>query len=219
MKGEHPNKPATARSNPYTRYPRATLWLIRSGELAVDDVLVEIPSFYIGKHPITNEQYEAFRPEHRRSACALGDDDPVVEVSFEDARAYCEWYANLTGKYFRLPTVVEWEFACRGGDTRHDFFDETAKDADRYLWDQVNSSVARPVGLLEANPVGLHDMLGNVWEWTTAIHSTSTDRGPAPILKGGSFRTHRNEMVAAVQRSADPHLRADDIGFRILRLL
>ena len=97
---------------PYTRYPRATLWLVQEGDMpmggeapdAQPHFEVEVPSFYISRAPITNEQFEVFRPDHPREPSDAPDDAPVVNVSWEDAAGYCAWYAEFTGKPFRLPS-------------------------------------------------------------------------------------------------------------------
>ncbi len=192
----------------YTRVPRATLWLFRGGQWALggEGEPVDVAPFYIAKAPITNRQYEAFDPGHGRSPRSPGDDGPVVGVSLEDARAYCTWYAELSGKNFRLPTELEWEYACLWGEKGSALAPE---QADRLWWDRENSGGrAQDVEGKEANTGGIHDMLGNVWEWTDA-----------GVMRGGSFRTPRQEMGRSIRRLLDPTLRQDDVGFRILRLL
>jgi formylglycine-generating enzyme required for sulfatase activity len=63
---------------------------------------------------VTNVQFEAYAPEHRRSEASAADGDPATGVTFEDARAYCEWYGNLSRKPMRLPTESEWLYAQEG---------------------------------------------------------------------------------------------------------
>ena len=194
-------------STPYTRIPRTTLWLLRGDE--------NVRPFYIGKAPITNEEYEAFDPSHARPSSSPGDRDPVVQVSFREALDYCRWYAEASGKPFRLPSEIEWEFACRAGSRTRYFWGEDPGAGDAHLWDAENSGGrCHEVESKKANGFGIHDILGNVWEWTGSVS------GPDPaVARGGSFRTPRAELDCAVRLTLDPAERRDDIGFRIARFL
>jgi len=193
----------------YARHPRPILWLLREGRLTLRGASgapqeVEVRPFYLAKAPVTNAQYEAFDPSHRRAAPAPGDEDPVVEVSFHEATAYCAWYAEVSRKPMRLPTEIEWEYACRAGNGAPDV---AGADA----WSVENSSgQVRDPRLKRANPFGLWGMLGCVWEWTAAADETA-------VLRGGSFREPVRDLTCAARRRADPDLRADDVGFRIAR--
>jgi formylglycine-generating enzyme required for sulfatase activity len=222
----------------YTAQPRTTLWLVPEGELeivapaslSVPSFCVEVNPFYIGRSVITNAQYEAFDVSHERAPSSSGDDDPVTNVSFHDARGYCAWYSRVSGKRLRLPTEVEWEYACRGGTRTRTFFGDGLADADAYLWDRENSGgAAHPVESLKANPFGLYDMLGLVWEWTVSAYRADSiapgdggDDADAPgprVARGGSFRSSRAELHCGVRRAFDPDTRLDDVGFRIVRSL
>jgi formylglycine-generating enzyme required for sulfatase activity len=180
-----------ARAN-YTRYPRAILWLIRGGPT--------VKSFYLSKLPISNVQYEAFDGAFERAPSGSADDDPAVGIDFERARAYCAWYAEISRKKMRLPTELEWEYACRGpaGATNEPDIPHAGNSGDR-------------MPLLKktrTNASGLHAMLGGVWEWT--------DSG---VLRGGSYRTPAGKIGCALRLEVEPDYRADDVGFRIARTL
>jgi formylglycine-generating enzyme required for sulfatase activity len=199
----------------YTRYPRPILWLLREGELTFrgpdgkPGLTVGIPAFYISKTPVTNRQYEACDPGFVRLPVSSGGDDPAVGISYAQASDYCQWYARVARKEFRLPTEAEWEYACRGGTTSRYFFGTDATRADDYVWDSSNSGGrVRPPTDKKPNPFGLHGMLGGVWEWTGSR-----------VLRGGSFRVHREQMGSGVRRAGDPAARLDDVGFRIVRSL
>lgn len=193
----------------YTQVPRPTLWLVQGGEVVRDGALVEVGSFYIGKATVTNQQYEAYASGYPRSPLSPSNDHPAVGVSLADALGYCEWYSQLSGKRFRLPSEAEWELACSGSATTRYFFGDDPAAADPYVWHQANSGGhCQPVESSRANPVGLHEMLGNVWQWTAS-----------GALRGGSYRTALADIGSAVRRLESPHARLDDVGFRIVRSL
>jgi formylglycine-generating enzyme required for sulfatase activity len=222
----------------FTKVPRATLWLLPEDDFTMGGPYkdaqprfeAEARAIYIGKTVITNEQYEAFDPAHQRTALTSGDDDPVVNMSFFDAKAYCDWYAELAKKDFRLPTELEWEYACRGGNDSRYYWGDSPEDAARYICDSEEFNGQLPeLEALRANNAGLYDMLGTVWEWTSSLYL------PYPIVpgdgrddpgtpgeraaRGGSFKTHRSTMGSGVRLGLDPNQSYDDVGFRIVRFL
>ena len=195
-------------SVPYTRLPRPTLWLLRGD----DDR--DVRAIYISKSPITNEEYEAYDPAHARAACSPGDRHPVVNVTFDDAAGYCRWYAEASGKAFRLPSEAEWEFACRAGTSGRTFWGDDLAAGDPFVWDERTSGgTCQDIETRQANGNGLHDMLGHVWEWT------DTEAGADRVIRGGSFRTPRAELGCDLRDRVAPAVRRDDLGFRIVRFL
>ena len=218
----------------YTKVPRATLWLLRGSEFqagpAGEEFQVEVGAFYISKHLITNAQFEAFRPDHARGETSPRDDGPVVNVGFADALAYCAWYSMISQKTFRLPTEMEWEYACGTGQrTRYPWGEET-ESAPRFAWTRENSEgTCQQVGSLEANEAGLHDMLGNVWEWTGSLDypfpvrpgdgRDLLDATGLRVQRGGSFRDKIGTLSIGSRRSVGPESIRDDGGFRIVRSL
>jgi formylglycine-generating enzyme required for sulfatase activity len=216
----------------YLRLPRPTLWLVKGDtfEMGGDGpdesprFTVELGSFYLSKSPVTNEEYEAFAPGHERGPTAPGDRDPVVNVSFDDALEYCHWYAVASGKPFRLPTEAEWEHACRAGTRTRYFWGDDWSGGTRHV---QPADRCREVETLAANPFGLHDMLGNVWEWTASLlapypvveaDGRDDPERPGPrTIRGGSFRT--TEIGCAARGALDRGEKRDDLGFRIVRSL
>jgi formylglycine-generating enzyme required for sulfatase activity len=154
----------------------------------------------------------------------------VVNLSFEAANAYCHWYSKLTHKDFRLPTELEWEYACRGNAQTRYYWGDNAGNADAYLCDSVNFSdqIAR-LETKKANDFGLYDMLGSVWEWTSSLYlpypiETNDGRDELTgsglrVARGGSFKTHRNQIGCGVRNALDPSQGYIDVGFRIVRFL
>lgn len=189
---------------------------------------VEVEPFYLSKFPVTNEQFEAFDPGFERSGLSLEDSAPAVGVSWKMAEEYCRWYAKVSRKPMRLPTEVEWEYACRAGSAESTFFSDDLENADQYLWDASNSG-GRLRGAEEkkANGFGLFGMLGGVWEWTASPHRpypleatiSAVDEEEPRVLRGGSFRSLREDVSCSVRRSAHPADLVTDAGFRIAKSL
>lgn len=193
------------------------MWLVRGGEATIGGdadaaqpaFTVTVEPFYLSKLPITNIQFEAFDPAFDRDAHSVGHDDAAVGVDFAQARGYCEWYAGVSRKPMRLPTEVEWEYACRAETTSKYFFGDNLEDGDRYVWHAGNSAdVTPPLHKTRPNPFGLLSMLGGVWEWTAS-----------GVLRGGSYRTPLEDIGCGVRRACEPGHRAGDIGFRVARSL
>jgi len=196
----------------YTHYPRPLLWLIRGGELIVEGSAVEIEPFYISKSPVTNEQFEAYDPGFLRHDISPGDDDPAVGVSWHEAAAYCQWYAEIARKPMRLPTELEWEYACRAGSAGRYFWGDDESQLEDYVWHAGNSD-GRPHPLKEKgyNEFGLYGMLGGFWEWT------SEGDEERKVLRGGSFRTPAEEIDCRLRRLETPEAHLDDVGFRLVK--
>jgi eukaryotic-like serine/threonine-protein kinase len=169
------------------------------------------------------------RPEFnfRHIGVQQRDNDPVVNVSFEDALAFCRWLSKNEGRTYRLPTEAEWEYACRAGtETLWSFGDDPA-EGDEFEWVNTNSGL-RPnlVGQKLPNPFGLRDMHGNVYElcadwFDPAYYSQSPPedpRGP-PLgknraVRGGCFRvSYVNTRSAHRSPTTGPGVA---IGFRVV---
>ena len=109
-------------------------------------------------------------------------DQPVMLVAWEDAQAYAGWLSEVTGKKFRLPTEAEWEYAARAGsETRFPWGDDVGSgnancDECGSRWDDERTA---PVGSLPANAFGVHDMVGNLYEWVEDCGRYSYEGAPS----------------------------------------
>ena len=195
----------------YTHVPRTILWLVPGGVLPRSDSKEEpIDPFYLSKWPITNEQYEAFDSGYRRSELSRGDRKTALGITFERAKAYCDWYAEVSRKPMRLPSEGEWEHACRGGSAGKFFWGDDPSQADLYQWDADNWQGQLPAAdQKKANGFGLYGMLGSAWEWTAD-----------GVLRGGSFRTSRARVSCSVRQGGREHSdpgTLEDVGFRVAK--
>ncbi len=92
---------------------------------------------------------------------------PVIGASKLNARKFCDWLSKKTGRPYRLPTEAQWEYAARAGSSSMYYFGDDPARLGDYAWYEANSDYeTRKVGLKKPNDWGLHDMLGNVWEFT-----------------------------------------------------
>ena len=189
-------------------------------------------SFRMSETEITNAQFEEFMPEHRalrgKDGLSFEDDEAVVNVSYDDATAYCRWLSEKSGKDFRLPTEAEWEYACRAGTYTlfhtGDGLPESMQKNQKTERDLVSVSLA--TARSGPNGFGLYDMHGNVEEWCLdwygpypeadqtdpAGHSSGIYR----VTRGGSHNTPADFLRSANRSAAIPSDRHSQIGFRIV---
>jgi formylglycine-generating enzyme required for sulfatase activity/tetratricopeptide (TPR) repeat protein len=190
-------------------------------------------------------QFEASRLySWRNTGYPQADDHPVVNVSWEDAKAFCEWLSRTEGKTYRLPSEAEWEYACRAGTTTRYWSGDREEDllavdnvADAALKRKFPSiDAARgedgdlftvPVGKRRANPWGLFDMHGNVTEWCADLYGATLTGGRDPdgppngsqrVQRGGSWSDGPRDCRAARRPSRPPHSCNSSTGFRVVLL-
>lgn len=156
------------------------------------------------------------------------DDHPVVNVSWNDAVTFCEWLSEKEGVTYRLPTEVEWEFACRAGNQGQYCFGDQVTKLRTYAWFQgLGPRGPNPVGRKTANGFGVFDLHGNVWEWCDDWFLAYTTE-PSPGLadsdklidraaRGGSWNLPPRELRSAVRSYKTPDLFKYNLGFRVVR--
>ncbi len=183
--------------------------------------------FWIGRTEVTEGQWQKLMGMSVSGGIA-DSLKPVEGVSWNDAQAFCK-KLNETGMAgglkCRLPTEAEWEYACRGGTTGRFFFEGGVPTLGRYAWYGKNAhGGGQPVGQLEANPKGLRDMLGNVWEWCEdwyaaypgAENANSFMGQQARVLRGGSYANNSSMISCSGRSGAAPDDRSKGVGFRVV---
>jgi formylglycine-generating enzyme required for sulfatase activity len=210
---------------------------------------VEISPFWMGKCEVTWDEYEIFmlKTDYQRRVAIdlppLAQDKfadalarptapytdmtfgfgkygfPAISMTHFAARKYCQWLSAKTGRYYRLPTEAEWEYACRAGSTTAYSFGDDPADLDDYAWYFDNSEDKyQKVGKKKPNPWGLHDMHGNVVEWCldqyevdfykqqvgkVANNPVAVPKAVYPnVVRGGSWDDDADRLRSAARRGS-----------------
>jgi formylglycine-generating enzyme required for sulfatase activity len=204
--------------------------------------LVNVPPFYLGKYPMTIDQWRAVMGASPPAMKGLNNKfkvngrQPVVSVSWREAEAFCTKLSRMTRRAYRLPTEAEWEYACRAGTASPFAFGESiTREVVNYDGDLLRllgqDCATNPVGGLGvANAFGLFDMHGNVWEWCGDYWHASYEGAPTDgsawrcdadqgtrVLRGGSWSGPVRYCRAAARRfGGHPRVRSREIGFRVV---
>jgi len=192
---------------------------------------VTVPEFRMGKYPITQAQYEAVMGTN--PSYFKGKNRPVEQVSWHNAREFCQKLSELINQPVRLPSEAEWEYAARGGNRSKGYEYAGSNDLGEVAWYSSNSgSETHDVGDKKANELGICDMSGNVWEWCAdewhgnytnapndgSIWSNSDERNSEKkrLLRGGCW-DHNSDYCRSQNRNrhaADN--RSNYFGFRVV---
>ena len=189
---------------------------------------VSINSFAIGKYEVTQEQWYAVMGT--MPSQFKGRTFPVEQVSWSDAQDFVKKLSEKTGKNYRLPTEAEWEYAARAGSQTDYSFGDNEGDLGRYAWFYQNANrTTHPVGEKQVNSFGLHDMHGNVWEWTQDCWNGDYTTAPADgsawisgdcsrrVVRGGSCANNPQILRSASRSRLTSAVRNYFIGFRVAR--
>jgi formylglycine-generating enzyme required for sulfatase activity len=147
------------------------------------------------------------------------ENQPVTQVSWNDAVRFCEWLSRKEGKEYRLLTEAEWEYACRAGTTSRWSFGDTDQKFSDFVWYDINSGYGvHPVGEKLPNSLGLFDMHGNAREWCLD-RDWKYGAGPTKevkrVIRGGSSDDNGIETRSTARASDPPSFRYFSLGFRI----
>lgn len=190
-----------------------------------------VSAFELGKHEVTQAQWKMVMGTNPNYFNDCGDDCPVVRVSWNEIQSFLKKLNELTGKSYRLPSEAEWEYAARAGtQTRYWWGDEIG-------WNNANcdgcgmpldKSKTIPVGNYKANPWGLHDMYGNVFEWVQDCWHDSYDGAPRDgsawegnctengrVIRGGAWSSSPGTLRSASRNRSPPNLQYTEGGFRL----
>ncbi|MCI4665787.1 MAG: formylglycine-generating enzyme family protein [Neomegalonema sp.] len=203
--------------------------------------------FALGKYAVTFDEFDAY-------CAATGvlkrwDEGwgrgrrPVIHVSCDEAQGYCTWLSEQSGAEYRLPSEAEWEYACRAGtETPFWWGSEITSDQANYNANfvyegggakGVNRAKTVPVDLKEfkANPFGLHQMLGNVWEWCADAWNDNYQGAPddgsawmsgatyAAVLRGGAWNNYSVTLRSAARYQEARDRSYVSRGFRVARTI
>ncbi|MEH6625043.1 MAG: formylglycine-generating enzyme family protein [Motiliproteus sp.] len=200
--------------------------------LAVPPRRVSVAAFELMKTPVTFSQYDRYceltckeKPEDRDWG---RDQRPVINASYWNAVDLCEWLSKETGRHYRLPTEAEWEYACRAGAETTFWY---ANDPDVGLM-HCNAERTLPVAQFKANPWGLFDTHGNVWEWCASEYdedqpgkeeqdaSGECSNKTARAVRSGAWFNKPDICRSTFRGYSNPrHKGFDCFGFRLARSL
>ena len=195
-------------------------------------------NYRISKYEVTFEEWDVCVADGGCNRYRPSDENwgrsrrPVINVSWEDAKAYIDWLSRMTGFSYRLPSEAEWEYAARAGSETAYWWGDDRPTPEQANFGQ-NVGKTTEVGTYPANPWGLHDMNGNVWEWVEDCWNDSyaaperPDHGRAwtsgdcdhRVLRGGSNDDPAGTLRSAARYRYGTASRDNDVGFRVARTL
>jgi len=211
----------------FVEIPGGTFMMGRNGD--TDEApahRVKVGGFLMGKYEVTQKQYMELMGEN--PSYFKGDNSlPAECVTWINAMEFCRRFSEKYNVKARLPYEAEWEYACRAGTTiayyRGDVIDGS------FCWYNDNSEgKTHPVGQKKPNKFGLHDMIGNVWEWcmdwygkdyysrSPSVNPEGPATGSFRVFRGGSWVSHDGNVLTTYRNRYPAKRFNDDLGFRVV---
>ncbi|MCU7835838.1 MAG: SUMF1/EgtB/PvdO family nonheme iron enzyme [gamma proteobacterium symbiont of Taylorina sp.] len=214
--------------------------------------------FWIGKFEVTQAQWQKVMGYNPAFFKGCGSNCPVERVSWDEIQGFIIKLNLQTGQKYRLPTEAEWEYAARAGSSLSTYMGDSellgqnkATNLNKIAWYSGNSGVkykggrycedwdekefpavrcgTHPVGMKQANPWGLYDMIGNVWEWTHDKYGSLSTRdvtdpkgasvGNKRAVKGGNWGDTLSQNRSAARYGFTQNKKIDRVGFRLVRTI
>jgi formylglycine-generating enzyme len=182
-----------------------------------------VKDFSIGRSEVTQKEWVAIMGNNPSKFNRCGDRCPVESVSYNNVNEFIERLNKRTGKHYRLPRRAEWEYAARSGGRKEKFAGVTSEeDVKEYAWYEANADgMTHPVGQKKPNGLGLYDMSGNVWEWTSdeavPISSYVSKNTMERVVQGGGWDCKLKDIRASNGDNIGEVYRDQAIGFRLVR--
>jgi len=184
--------------------------------------------FYMGKYPVTQEQWEAVMGNN--PSYFKGKKFPVEQVSWNDAKEFCKKLSERLGEKLDLPSEAMWEYTCRAGTTtKYSFGDIITSELANYWASEIKQTTE--VGKYPANAFGLYDMHGNVWEWCEDVWHENYNGAPTDgsawvkggnsnkhLLRGGSWDNDDDYLLCASRNGVGTTFRNYFWGFRFSKM-
>lgn len=187
---------------------------------------VKIDGYHIGRYEVTQVQWKAVMGTE--PSAFKGDNLPVENVSWLEAREFCQKLSEETGKKYVLPTEAQWEYAARGGNKSQHYKYTGSNDVDVVAWYKDNSGdKTQPVGTKKVNELGIYDMSGNVKEWCSdwynKYNANDTDNPQGDesghvdvrVVRGGDWGDAAHYCRVSARYKATPLYHSNGLGFRV----
>ncbi len=178
---------------------------------------VTLSSYYIGETEVTQALWEAVMGSNPSNF--KGDNRPVEQVSWDDCQTFIHKLNSLTGRSFRLPTEAEWEYAAWGGNKSQGYKYSGSNTLGNVAWYSRNSGdETHPVKGKLPDELGIYDMSGNVWEWTSncwRVNYSAPEECDKLVIRGGCWYNNYGENRVSCRGWGSAGWHNDGVGFRL----